>query len=120
VGATERLVLFPTWLPLDLLGAGHVEHPWVRTNLFILITIYIKIIIVFSINLLFYCIFNVHNVQTERISQKIIFNIFNFIEKFYSHTVSNNVYRDLKGKQISYYNFFKFAKKRQILKSSSV
>jgi len=31
VVATERLVLFPTWLLLDLLGAGHVEHPWVRT-----------------------------------------------------------------------------------------
>jgi len=30
--ATERLVLFPTWLMLDLLGAGHVEHPWVRTR----------------------------------------------------------------------------------------
>jgi len=26
VGATERLVLFPTWLLLDLLAAGHVEH----------------------------------------------------------------------------------------------
>jgi len=32
VGATERLVLFPTLLMLELLGgAGHVEHPWVRT-----------------------------------------------------------------------------------------
>jgi len=31
VGATERLVLFSTWLLLGLLGAGHVEHPWVRT-----------------------------------------------------------------------------------------
>jgi len=32
VGATERLVLFPTWLLLDLLGDGHVEHPWLRTG----------------------------------------------------------------------------------------
>jgi len=31
VGATERLVLSPTCLLLDMLGAGHVEHPWVRT-----------------------------------------------------------------------------------------
>jgi len=31
VGATERLVLFPTLLLLDLLGAGNVEHSWVRT-----------------------------------------------------------------------------------------
>jgi len=31
IGATERLVLSPTWLLLDFLGAGHVEHPWVRT-----------------------------------------------------------------------------------------
>jgi len=30
VSATERLVLFPTWLLLDLLG-GHVEYLWVRT-----------------------------------------------------------------------------------------
>jgi len=31
VGATERLVLFPTWLLLNLLDTGRVEHPWVRT-----------------------------------------------------------------------------------------
>jgi len=32
LGATERLVLLPTWLLLDLLRAGHVDHPWVRTR----------------------------------------------------------------------------------------
>jgi len=37
VGATERLVLFPTWLLLDLFGAGHVEHPWVRTAFFLVL-----------------------------------------------------------------------------------
>jgi len=32
MGATERLVLFPTWLLIDLLGAGFVEHPWVSLH----------------------------------------------------------------------------------------
>jgi len=31
VCATGRLVLSPTWLMLDLCGAGHTKQPWVRT-----------------------------------------------------------------------------------------